>query len=189
MTRQRNKFLTFLFSLMPGCGQMFMGFMKRGISLLFLFLLTIISSSILNLGEIGYIAIFIWCWAFFDSLNLMSLPPEKFQTLEDDFLISGKSRALSESRLPAGKMLRYFGIALILIGALSLWNGIFDYIYDTFYYNAYIAELIYRLNYYIPRLVLSILIILIGAKLIRRKKNETQKYEPQEGIADDQEIQ
>ena len=36
---KRNKFLTFLFSLIPGGAEMYMGFMKMGASLLSIFLL------------------------------------------------------------------------------------------------------------------------------------------------------
>ena len=34
MARQKNKILMFLFSLIPGAGQMYMGFMKQGLSLM-----------------------------------------------------------------------------------------------------------------------------------------------------------
>lgn len=179
MTKQRNKFLTFLFSLAPGCGQMFMGFMKRGISLLCFFCASIALSSIFNIAEIGLISAVIWCWAFFDSLNLMSLSPDVFQTVKDEFLVLGNDD-LPRSGIAAEKLLHYLGYALIFIGALSIWNSVFDYFYNTFYYNAFIAELVYRLNYYLPRLALSALIILIGFRLIRRKKIETREYSTSE---------
>ena len=37
MARQKNKILMFLFSLIPGAGQMYMGFMKQGLSLMTIF--------------------------------------------------------------------------------------------------------------------------------------------------------
>ena len=34
MRRKKSKFLTFIFSLLPGAGEMYMGFMKMGVSLM-----------------------------------------------------------------------------------------------------------------------------------------------------------
>ena len=39
MRHKKNRFWTFLFSLFPGAGEMYMGFMKQGVSLMTLFLL------------------------------------------------------------------------------------------------------------------------------------------------------
>ena len=37
MYRKKNKFLTFIFALLPGAAEMYMGFMKMGLTLLSLF--------------------------------------------------------------------------------------------------------------------------------------------------------
>lgn len=47
MARQKNKILMFLFSLIPGAGQMYMGFMKQGLSLMTIFA---------TLCAVGYLA-------------------------------------------------------------------------------------------------------------------------------------
>lgn len=38
MTRKKRGFWTFCFSLIPGAGEMYLGFMKRGLSMMCLFL-------------------------------------------------------------------------------------------------------------------------------------------------------
>ena len=38
MIKKKNAILTFIFSLVPGAGEMFMGFMKQGVSLMSMFL-------------------------------------------------------------------------------------------------------------------------------------------------------
>ncbi len=178
MTRQRNKFMTFLFSLIPGCGQMFMGFMKRGLSLLALFIAGITVSSILNFMELGAFCILIWCWAFFDSLGLMSMAPEKFAATEDDFVIVGKNSDFPKLKIPSNKLLRLGGIALVVFGAFAIWNMIFDALYSNLYgYNTYLAQVLYNFNYYLPRIAISAVIIVVGFKLIGRKKVETQNDE------------
>ena len=52
-TQKKSKFLTFCFSMMPGAAQMYMGFMKMGTSLMFLFFLIIILAMWLNQGAIA----------------------------------------------------------------------------------------------------------------------------------------
>ncbi len=52
MTRKKNKFMTVVFSFIPGAGQMFMGFMKLGTSFMSLFSFIILLSAWLNLARL-----------------------------------------------------------------------------------------------------------------------------------------
>ena len=66
MTRKRKSgFLTFCFSFLPGAGEMYLGFMKMGVSLMSLFLGIIIASILLNLGIIMFAEVVIWFYSFF----------------------------------------------------------------------------------------------------------------------------
>lgn len=40
MRKKKNAFMTFVFSFIPGCAEMYWGFMKNGVSLLALFAIT-----------------------------------------------------------------------------------------------------------------------------------------------------
>ena len=51
MIRKKGSFLTFCFSMLPGAGEMYLGFMKRGASLMTLFFFIIFSSTWLQLGH------------------------------------------------------------------------------------------------------------------------------------------
>ena len=46
MTKKRNGFLRFCCSLLPGAGEMYMGFMKMGLSLMSMFFGIIVAASI-----------------------------------------------------------------------------------------------------------------------------------------------
>ena len=46
MKKEKSKFLTFCFSLLPGAGHMYMGFMKMGLSLMAAFFFLIFLSSL-----------------------------------------------------------------------------------------------------------------------------------------------
>ena len=55
MTRKRRGFWLFIFSLVPGAGEMFLGFFKQGISVMTVFFALIAGASWLNLGPILFV--------------------------------------------------------------------------------------------------------------------------------------
>ncbi|MCI8355555.1 MAG: hypothetical protein HFI47_10905, partial [Lachnospiraceae bacterium] len=50
-TKKKSRFLTFCFSMLPGAGEMYMGFMRTGVSLMLLFFLSIYIPVSLRLSE------------------------------------------------------------------------------------------------------------------------------------------
>ena len=63
----RNGFLLFISSCLSGCGQMYQGYMKRGLSLLLAFCLILFASTYFFLGALALFLPVIWLYAFFDS--------------------------------------------------------------------------------------------------------------------------
>ena len=90
MTRKKNKFLTFCCSLLPGAGEMYLGFMKQGVSLMGIFFLIWAVSGILNLPALLFVQPVIWFYSFFHVHNLNSMPDEEFYAVEDDYLFHQK---------------------------------------------------------------------------------------------------
>ncbi|MEA4911779.1 MAG: hypothetical protein VB092_04075 [Oscillospiraceae bacterium] len=180
MTRQRNKFWTFVFSLMPGCGQMYMGFMKRGLSLLFLFSLACFVAALLTMGELALLIVVIWFYAFFDALNLGWLEPERFALIEDNYLCADDTalRGVFKSRAGATK---YVGIAMIVFGVAVLWQNtvarLIDLVYD---YQPYLYEILWTINNMLPRIAVSVLLIVLGVRMIRAKKRQEEGALPQD---------
>ena len=63
--QKKNKFFTFIFSFMPGAAEMYMGFMKQGVCLLALFLLSFIIPRQLRLYDAELpCVIFVWSASF-----------------------------------------------------------------------------------------------------------------------------
>ena len=58
--KKKSKFLTFCFSLLPGAAEMYMGFMKMGVSLMSLFFLIIMLGMLMNQGIIVMAGIVVW---------------------------------------------------------------------------------------------------------------------------------
>ena len=64
----KNGILTFLFAFCPGAGQMYQGYMKRGLSLITMFCVAFGAGTLL---EVLYVAMpIVWMYSFFDTFNL-----------------------------------------------------------------------------------------------------------------------
>jgi len=78
----RNGFLIFLFSLVPGGGHMYMGYMKRGFQLMAFFFAFFAITVTLDIAGIGVpLLLLIWFYNFFDTIHirralLQGLEPE-----------------------------------------------------------------------------------------------------------------
>ena len=81
---RKSRILTFLFALWPGAGQMYLGYMKRGVSLMGLFFLIFAIMGFLGLSFLAFLLPIIWFYAFFDTMNLRSMSYEFLP--QDDFL-------------------------------------------------------------------------------------------------------
>ena len=63
----KNGILTFLFAFCPGAGQMYQGYMKRGLSLITMFCVAFGASTLL---EVLYVAMpIVWMYSFFDVIH------------------------------------------------------------------------------------------------------------------------
>ena len=113
MTRKKNKLLTFLWSLIPGAGEMYLGFFKMGTSLMALFLLLLSFSGFLNFYVLSLLSPVVWFYSFFHTNNLNSLPDEEFYALEDSYLLhvssirAGTSFFRSHRRFTAGCLILF----------------------------------------------------------------------------------
>ncbi len=173
MIRKRNSFLLFLASLIPGAGEMYMGFFRHGISIMAL------CAVLFSLGNLVMSSFFllvpvIWFYSFFHSNNLNSLPDDEFYSIEDDYFLH--INCLFRNR---GAIIRRYyrltAVILISFGASILWNSFRDVIhyiaFELLHLPEGITELIYRLTMDVPSSVVAVIIILAGIQMIRRKKD------------------
>ena len=87
MRQKKNGFFRFVFSFMPGAAEMYMGFMKNGVSLMALFLISLMIPLVLRLSDVfSFVAILIWFYSLFHAWNLSSCPIEQFQALPDEYV-------------------------------------------------------------------------------------------------------
>jgi len=169
MKREKNKFLTFVFSLMPGAGHMYLGFMKIGISLMAVFLFLIFLSTWLRIGPLLFVLPLIWFYSFFDCMNKRYSTEEEFLLLEDNYLFSlDELIKIDKDVLKKHRLVS--GILLILLGAYLIWNNIIDSLAGYMSDAAYNA--INDVTRMAPQIIIGVAIIVVGAKLIIGKKKE-----------------
>ena len=116
----KNGFLTFCCAFVPGAGQMYQGYMKRGLSLILTACCIGMVSSLLN--PVLLLLVVVWMYSFFDTFNLRA------QILadtapEDDYLIhfDPRDRRLARALLDSHKLV---GWALIAFGALIAYQSL-----------------------------------------------------------------
>jgi len=172
MKKKRSNFLTFVFSLLPGAGHMYMGFMKMGLSFMAAFFFTIFLSSWFDIGPLLVILPLIWFYSFFDCINKRYSTDEEFLQLEDNYLFSlDKFVKLDKNIFQKRRVLG--GVLLLLLGVYLIWNNILHFLYK--YMTPKIYEDIASLTRLAPQIIIGIAIIVAGVKLIMGKKNEGEK--------------
>ena len=66
---KKNALLTFIFACIPGAGQMYYGYMQRGLSLITLFCGCVILGALAS--PLGVTAFIVWMYSFFDNYDLI----------------------------------------------------------------------------------------------------------------------
>lgn len=170
MIKRKGKFLTFCFSLLPGAGHMYLGFMKQGISLMTLFCGTIFVSIYMNIGPLTLLLPIMFCYSFFDTINKNSLSDEDFYALEDAYLFDLNFDNFKN--IIHGKFRPLIALALIIIGMQMLLSNLYSILLRAL--PDYISSIIYNILYpfidRLPKLLIGLGIIAAGLSLIRGKK-------------------
>ena len=170
MRQKRGKFTTFLYSLIPGAAEMYMGFMKKGISLMAVFILCFVVPSVLRVSDVFILfAVLVWFYSFFHARNLASCKEEEFQQLSDEYVwssfIEGK-----EIKITNPSLRKWGAIILIVYGVTQLWHTIARWIY--YLIPDYMWEVASMFVDEVPRVLVALVIIIVGLKLIAGKKEE-----------------
>ena len=87
MQKQKKGFLLFISSLIPGAGEMYMGFFKQGISIMTLFWAIIAIAGGLNISSLVIFLPVLWFYSFFHVHNLKELPEEEFYAIVDNYIL------------------------------------------------------------------------------------------------------
>ncbi len=166
--KKKNRGLTFVFSLIPGAAEMYMGFMRNGLSLMIIFALSIVLPIVLRLSDVFFVAIPItYAFSFFHARNVAHMDDDEFMAMEDntvwDEFSDGRMRVTSSTQR------KILAAVLILCGLAALWQSAESLMWEL------IPDIWRDINpaiHAMPRMVIAVVIIIIGIHLVRGKKRE-----------------
>lgn len=172
MKKKKNKFLLFVFSLWPGAGHMYMGFMKMGVSFMMGFLL---SAGLVGITDIGVLAVFpitIYIYSFFHANNIGGLDDAQFAAFDDEYLFGIGEWDFDRYKLNR-KNRNIAAVVCIVLGVSMLWNVGFGMLSDYVGWdNPLIRTVYYTVRNDVPKIVIAIAVIWFGVSLLRGKKKE-----------------
>lgn len=168
--KKKNRFFTLIFSFLPGAAEMYMGFMKNGFSLMLFFLLPFALTVIYGgLDFLMPICAVMWFYGFFHARNYAGLDDQSFEAMTDKYIWEEFSD-LNFSNVSGKVVKKWIAAALIVIGAAMIWDyfsGILYRLIPVGYWDD-----IYPALSNIPQVVISILMVIVGIRMIIGKKKE-----------------
>lgn len=173
--------------MMPGAAEMYMGFMKTGLSLMLVFLLIITVGGWLNQTLLALFSVIIWFYSFFHANHIASLNDEEFSQVKDEYLFGMEFLPGAEGVVE--KHHTVIACLLIFIGVCFLWNSVANLLYEVLP-NSYlfIARTMRIIGNYVPSMVIGIAIIVSGIKMISGTKIEMGDLGTKRNAAENKEV-
>ena len=194
---KKNGFLTFIFACIPGAGQMYYGYMQRGLSIAMILILCVMAATVVQ--PLLFLCLVIWMYSFFDTYDLIRHMAAG-EPKEDSLLVLGNYEEIKKL-IPQHN--RLIGWGLIGFGVWALYDLLignwvykiltnvlgyghaWDIIISTWLYtllcnlvgNGYAYDIITG----IPNVVIAALLIFAGLKLLGlhpEKKNRDDELPP-----------
>lgn len=173
---KKSGFLTFCCAFVPGAGQMYQGYMKRGLSLISFFCIGIMISALFPYAAL--LSPIVWMYSFFDTFNIRNgvlnepdrylISEEKAKKIRDALY---KRPALSGGvLLLLGAWVLFDAFIAPMLYQMAVMAGVRDLYYYTFYRN-------------LPTLVIGVLVMYAGFRLAfgKKKTSENQPSDPFQG--------
>ncbi|MCX8074458.1 MAG: hypothetical protein N2749_02590 [Clostridia bacterium] len=165
---KKNLFLTFCFSFIPGAGQMYQNYMKRGLSIMLVFAAFMAVSIILDVGIFAIPLPIIFAYSFFDTYNLRNkFDSDKENIEKDSYIWEGKDiKFINEFNI--NKKNKILGTILLLFGIYLLFNNVLlglAYRFDIEILNTIITYI----SRYLPAIIISAISIVVGTKILVNK--------------------
>ena len=172
---KKNGFLTFIFACIPGAGQMYYGYMQRGLSIAMMLMLCVMAATVVE--PLLFLCLVIWMYSFFDTYDLIRHMAAG-EPKEDSLLVLGNYEEIKKL-VPQHN--RLIGWGLIGFGVWAL----YDLLIGNWVYKILTNVLGYGHAWDIingiPNLVVGGLLVFAGFKLLNMppaKKNSDDDLPP-----------
>lgn len=167
---KKSSLLTFLFAFIPGAGHMYLGAMKKGVSLMLAFSTLIAIMGLFNLGFLGVLLPVLWFYSFFDTFNLRNMPYEQRVLYEDKFLFDLDVMFEKDWMSLMKKRHKLTGGILVFLGLWIVFNNLISpFLWQLQEYLPWLYDLIRS----IPTLLVAVTIICFGIYLLFGGRNKT----------------
>uniref|UniRef100_S0DDE0 TM2 domain-containing protein n=1 Tax=termite gut metagenome TaxID=433724 RepID=S0DDE0_9ZZZZ len=165
---KKNLLFTFCCACVPGFGQMYYGYMRRGTSLALAFWGIVFLASLSGLGVLGLFLPVLWAYAFFDTFNIRNLTPEQQAAFGDAYIPNHAwLRQTKVDRVfSGGNAGKAAGVALLVLGALLLYNTVFS---RFLWFLRDRIPFLYSIIDAGPPLLVAVLVIVLGLRLVQGK--------------------
>lgn len=180
----KNGLLTLLFAFIPGAGQMYQGYMKRGLSLMLMCCVVCVLAMLFS--PIAFFLLLVFMYSFFDTLNLRA-QIALGNAPADDYLVhlDPKDKRLARLLLDSHKLV---GWALIAFGALIAYQSLIMNILGDLVYRWGHSSPVFRALYLVmaslPDVVVCVALIVCGVWLVKgphpAKKPDASKDVPED---------
>lgn len=180
----KNGLLTLLFAFIPGAGQMYQGYMKRGLSLMLM--CCVIGVLAMLFAPIALFLMLVFMYSFFDTLNLRA-QIALGNAPADDYLVhlDPKDKRLARLLLDSHKLV---GWLLIAFGAfIAYQNLIMNTLGDLVYrwgHSSPVFRALYLVMDSLPDVVVCVVLIVCGVWLVKgphpAKKPDASKDVPED---------
>lgn len=174
--RNKNKYILFVFSCLPGAAEMYMGLMHMGSSLLAMFFCGFgVAIEFSGMDGLLFIPALLWFYGFFHARNLAACDEETFDKVEDVYIWE-EFFGERTFRFESGAARKWGGVFLLLGGFSLLWESVSDTVTGLFasavpdYWIDARYQMVTNILSVVPRAVLSLLLIVLGIRLIRGRK-------------------
>ena len=177
MKRKHGLFL-FIASCIPGCGEMYQGYMKRGVSILTAFCGVFALAVFLEVGALTVLMLPLWLFSFFDSYNLRSQTDEEAAAHPDAYLFGLSDLNAEKLSTLCRRRHSLVGWGLVILGVYIFYTTVAGRVADFFdqFFDAWGIDRI--LTYDVPRLAVTVGIIALGVWFIRGPKGASAEDIP-----------
>ena len=177
--RRKHGLLLLIASCIPGCGEMYQGYMKRGISILTVFYGLLTIAIFLEVGALAVLLLPIWMFSFFDSYKLRGQTDEEAAANPDAYLFGLFDMDEEKLGRLCKKRSSIIGWLLVILGVWGLYSIVSAWLVDVLGVFFQDTWWLYRiLTYDVPRLVATVGIIALGLWFIRGPKNRKEEIPP-----------
>ena len=122
--KRKHGLLLFIAACIPGCGEMYQGYMKRGVSILTAFCAVFALAVFLEIGALSVLMMPLWLFSFFDSYNLRGRSDAQAEANPDAYLFGLSDMDSRRMNDLLRKRHSLVGWGLVLLGVYVLFETV-----------------------------------------------------------------